>query len=79
MVGCCPLTEGLRFGFGLGGALVFGDFGVWGELATWLGVGGFAGVDADAGGVDVEAVPSAATADFLGTLAGAGMGVVWTG
>ena len=55
----------LRFGFGFGAGLFLGDLGVWGESAARPGVGGFAGVDAEVGGVDEDATLSEATGSFF--------------
>ena len=55
---------------------VFGDFGVWGEAAMLVGVGALAGVEAEAGGVDIDATLSEWTGLFLAT---SGAGVVWMG
>ena len=77
------MIEGLRFGTGFGFGFCFGDFGVCGEL-TCVGVGAFAaGVEAEAGGVDIEAEPSRAAPFFFpgataetGVVAGRGLGCV---
>lgn len=70
-VGGCPFTDGLRLGLGLGvGFVARGDFGVCGESAARPGVGGFAGVDAEAGGVDDDAVASETRGFFFGRVTG---------
>jgi len=65
-VGGWLFTEGLRLGAGFVGFVFgFGDLGVCGEFA-WVGVGAFAaGVDAEAGGVDIEDTASEPTTVFF--------------